>query len=52
MRDFRNFSVVDPTLVKSVDGLSVVGHQSFHAILAQQFEYLEWQIDRAIIPFE
>ena len=38
--------------MKSTDGLSVVGLQSFHGILAQQFEYLRWQIDRAIIPFE
>ena len=34
---FHNFSVVGLPLVKSIDGLSVVGLQSFHCILTQQF---------------
>ena len=50
--DFHNFSVVDLLLVKSIDGLSVVGLQCFHWILTQQLKDLWWQIDRAIIPFE
>ena len=52
LRDFHNFSVVDLPLVKSTDGLSVVGLQSFHCTLIQQLEYLWWQIDSAIISFE
>ena len=34
---FQNFSVVDLPLVKSIDGLSAIGLQSFHCILTQQF---------------
>ena len=52
LRDFHNFSVVDLPLVKSIDGLSVIGLQSFHGILVQQFVNFGWQVDRAIIPFE
>ena len=48
----KDISAVDLPLVKSIDGLSVVGLQNSHGILTQQFEYLGWQIDRAIIPFE
>ena len=44
LRDFHNFSVVELPLVKSIDGLSVIGLQRFHGILAQQFENLEWQV--------
>ena len=52
LRDFDSFSVVDFPLVKSIDGVSVIGLQIFHCILAQQFENLGWQVDRVIIPFQ
>ena len=52
LRDFPNFSDVDLPLLKSIDGLSVIGLQTFHCILTQQFENLGWQVDRAIIPFD
>ena len=32
---FHNFSIVDLPLVKSVDGLSVIGLQGLHCILTQ-----------------
>ena len=51
-RNFHNFSVVNLPLVKSIDCPSVIVLQSFQGILAQQFENLGWQTDRAIIPFE
>ena len=38
LRDFHNFSVVGLPLMESIDGLSVIGLQSFHGILSQQFE--------------
>ena len=43
---FHNFSVVDLYLLKYINGLTVIGLQSFHSISAQQFEDLWWQIDR------
>ena len=36
LRCFNNFCVVDLPLMKSVDGLSIIGLQSFHCILTQQ----------------
>ena len=38
LSDWHNFSVVDLPLVKSIGGLSVVGLQSFHGILAQNLK--------------
>ena len=38
--------------MKSIDFLGVIGFQSFPGILAQQFENVRWQVDRAIIRFE
>ena len=49
LRCFHNFRVVDLPLVKSVDGLSIIGLQSFHCILTQQFKDLRWQVDWAIL---
>ena len=47
---FRNFSNVDLPLMESIDGLSVVGLQGLHCILAQSLIDLRRQEDRAIIP--
>ena len=47
---FRNFSIVDLSLVKSVDGLSVIGLQGLHCIPTQLHIDLSWQDDRTIIP--
>ena len=52
LRYFHNFSVVDPLLVKSIYGMSLIGLQSFHYIMTQQFIDMRWQVDRGIIPFD
>ena len=49
---FHNISVADLPLLKSGEGLSVIGLQGFHCILTRQLIDLCWQIDRSIIPFK